>query len=54
LNKALEIQKLKRVSLRRVLVDEGFIREEELMGFLATHLLIPTLRLGKYSSIPRS
>ncbi len=52
LNKALEIQKLKRVSLRRVLVDEGFIREEELMGFLATHLLIPTLRLGKYKFDP--
>lgn len=52
LDKALEIQKLKRVSLRRVLVDEGFIREEELMGFLSSHLLIPTLRLGKYKFDP--
>ena len=48
LEKALQIQKQKQIPLRRVLVEEGFILEEELLSLLSEQLYIPTLHLTKY------
>lgn len=48
LERALEIQKQKQVPLRRVLVEERFISEEELLSLLSEQLYIPTLHLTKY------
>ena len=48
LEKALEIQKQKQLPLRRVLVEERFISEEELLSLLSEQLYIPTLHLAKY------
>jgi type IV pilus assembly protein PilB len=48
LERALEIQKQKQIPLRRVLVEERFISEEELLSLLSEQLYIPTLHLTKY------
>ncbi|MFA6216304.1 MAG: ATPase, T2SS/T4P/T4SS family [Candidatus Omnitrophota bacterium] len=48
LEKAVLIQKQKHVSLRRVLVENGFISEENLLSLLSTQLYIPTIHLAKY------
>jgi type IV pilus assembly protein PilB len=52
LDKAIQIQKAKGVSLRRVLVDEKIISEEELLSLLSNRLYIPTLHLTKYKFDP--
>lgn len=48
LNDALELQKKRGVSLKRILIDEGIISEEALLSLLAEQLLIPSLQLSKY------
>jgi len=48
LNHALEIQKAKGISLRKVLVQEKLISEDELLSLLSSRLYIPTLRLTKF------
>jgi type IV pilus assembly protein PilB len=52
LDKAIKIQKAKGISLRRVLVDEKIISEEELLPLLSNRLYIPTLHLTKYKFDP--
>jgi len=48
IEKALQIQKVKGIPLRRVLVEQGFISEDELLSFLSTQLYIPILHLSKF------
>ncbi len=48
LDRALQIQKLKGVSLRKVLVQEKMVSEDELLSLLSTRLYIPSLHLSKY------
>lgn len=52
LDRAVEVQRRRQVPLRRVLVEEKFIAEEELLAFLAMHLFIPTLHLTKFKFDP--
>lgn len=53
IEKALEIQKEKGVPLRRVLVEQGFISEEELLSLLSGQLYIPILHLTKFKFDPQ-
>ena len=53
IDKALQIQKQKGIPLRRVLVEQGFISEEELLSFLSSQLYIPILHLTKYKFDPQ-
>ncbi len=48
LEKALEIHKQKQIPLRKVLIEQGFILEEELLSLLSEQLYIPTLHLTRY------
>ncbi|TBR17256.1 type II secretion system protein GspE [bacterium] len=52
LDKALEIQKEKRIPLRKVLIKENLISEEELLSLLSNRLFLPTLHLTKYKFDP--
>lgn len=52
LDKALKIQNERGITLRRVLIDEKIIGEDQLMQFLSTHLYIPSLHLTKYKFDP--
>jgi len=52
LDKALLLQKEKQVPLRRVLIEQGIISEEELLSLLSEQLYIPTLHLGRYKFDP--
>ncbi len=52
LDRALEIQKSKGISLRKVLVQEKMISEDELLSLLSSRLYIPTLHLAKYKFDP--
>ena len=52
IEKALQIQKQKGIPLRSVLVEQGFISEEELLYFLSSQLYIPILHLTKYKFNP--
>jgi type IV pilus assembly protein PilB len=52
LENALQIQRQKGIPLRRVLVEEGFISEEELLSLLSNQLYIPILHLTKYKFDP--
>lgn len=52
LAKALDIQKEKGISLRKVLAAEGLIPQETLLSLLSEQLYIPTLRLSKYKFDP--
>ncbi|MEW6170929.1 MAG: GspE/PulE family protein, partial [Candidatus Omnitrophota bacterium] len=52
LNKALETQRKSGLSLRQVLIDQGFVKEEDLISILAKHLFIPVLHLEKYKIDP--
>ncbi|MFA5101126.1 MAG: hypothetical protein WC547_09615, partial [Candidatus Omnitrophota bacterium] len=52
LEKALKIQTERQMPLRRVLVDEKIIGEDQLLQFLSTHLYIPSLHLSKYKFDP--
>ncbi|MBI3990842.1 MAG: Flp pilus assembly complex ATPase component TadA, partial [Candidatus Omnitrophica bacterium] len=53
IEKALEIQKQKGMPLRRVLVEQGFISEEELLSLLSGQLYIPILHLTKFKLDPQ-
>jgi len=46
--KALETQKKKQIPLRRVLIEQGVISEEELLYLLSKQLYMPTLHLARY------
>jgi type IV pilus assembly protein PilB len=48
IDKALEVQKQKGIPLRRALVEQGFISEDELLSLLSTQLYIPILHIAKY------
>ncbi|MEW6074919.1 MAG: GspE/PulE family protein [Candidatus Omnitrophota bacterium] len=52
LDKALEIQKTKQVPLRRVLVEEGYISDADLLSLISNQLYIPTLHISKYKFDP--
>jgi len=52
LEKAIELQKEKQLPLRRILVEQGFISEEELLSLLSEQLFIPSLHLVKYKFDP--
>ncbi len=52
LDKALEIQKEKRIPLRKVLIKENLISEEELLSLLSNRFFLPTLHLNKYKLDP--
>lgn len=48
LQKALEIQKDKKIPLRKILIGQGIVSEETLLSLLSEQLFIPTLHLKKY------
>ncbi len=52
LDRALELQKQKGISLRKVLVQEKLISEDELLSLLSSRLYIPTLHLTKFKFDP--
>lgn len=52
LDKALEVQKKKGISLRMVLTEQHLISEEELLSLFSKQLYIPTLHLSKYRFDP--
>jgi type IV pilus assembly protein PilB len=52
LKKALNLQKAKRIPLRKVLVKQGIISEEILLSLLSEQLYMPTLHLAKYKFDP--
>ncbi|RJO65646.1 MAG: type II secretion system protein GspE [Candidatus Omnitrophota bacterium] len=52
LDKALEIQKVKQVPLRRILVEEGYISDVDLLALISNQLYIPTLHISKYKFDP--
>ena len=52
LDRALKIQNDRQVPLRRVLIDEKIIGEDQLLQFLSTNLYIPSLHLSKYKFDP--
>jgi type IV pilus assembly protein PilB len=53
LEKALKIQKEKQIPLKRILVEQGVISEEDLLSLLSEQLYIPTLHLTKYKLDPQ-
>lgn len=53
LEEAVKIQKQKGIPLRRVLVEQGIIPEEELLSLLSEKLYIPTLHLTRYKFDPQ-
>lgn len=52
LEKAILIQKQNGIPLRKVLIEQGVISEEELLSLLSKQLYIPTLNLKKYKFDP--
>lgn len=52
INEALQLQKQKQKPLRKILVEQGVISEEELLSLLSKKLYIPTLHLTKYKFDP--
>ncbi|MCX5703593.1 MAG: type II secretion system protein GspE, partial [Candidatus Omnitrophica bacterium] len=52
LEKALNLQKVNRIPLRKVLVEQGVISEEVLLSVLSEQLYVPTLHLSKYRFDP--
>jgi type IV pilus assembly protein PilB len=52
LAKALELQKQRGVSLRRVLVQEKIVSEEDLLALLSNRLYVPTLHISKFKFDP--
>lgn len=52
LDRAIALHKQKGVALRKILVEENFLTEDQILSFLATNLFIPTLRLSKYKFDP--
>jgi type IV pilus assembly protein PilB len=52
IEKALLIQKEKGLPLRRVLIEEGFISEEELLALISRYLYIPVIHISKFKFDP--
>ena len=52
LDRALAVQKEKGISLRRVLIDEKMISEDDLLSVFSNRLYVPTLHLAKYRFDP--
>jgi len=52
LENILQSQKAKGVSLRRMLIDEKIVSEDDLLALLSSRLYIPTLHLIKYKFAP--
>lgn len=52
LEEAIQLQKQKGISLRKILVKQGFISEEFLLSLLSGQLYIPILHLAKYRFDP--
>ncbi len=52
LEKALFIQREKGIPLRKILIGQGFITEENLLSTLSQQLYIPTLHLAKFKFDP--
>jgi len=52
LDKAIEIQKTRQIPLRKVMVEQKMISEDELLSLLSNQLFIPTLHLSKYKFDP--
>jgi type IV pilus assembly protein PilB len=48
LEKAIDAQKQRQIPLRRVLISQNIISEEELLSLLSEQLYIPTLHLAKF------
>jgi len=53
LDKALSLQAKRQAPLRKVLLEEKIISEQELLSLLATRLFIPSLHLAKYKFDPQ-
>jgi type IV pilus assembly protein PilB len=53
LEAVLKIQKEKALPLRKVLIDQGIVSEEELLSILSQQLYIPALHLMKYKFDPQ-
>lgn len=52
IDNAMQILKQKQIPLRRILIEEGFISEEESLSLLSEQLYIPTLHLTRYKFNP--
>jgi len=52
IDNAIQMQKQRQVPLRKILVEQGIISEEELLSLLSEQLYIPTLHLTKYKFDP--
>lgn len=53
LDNLIQSQKKKNLPLRKLLVSEGIVSEQELLSILSEHLYIPYLRLSKYKFDPK-
>ncbi|MDD4900262.1 MAG: GspE/PulE family protein [Candidatus Omnitrophica bacterium] len=52
LDKAIEAQKAKQAPLRKILIQQKLITEDQLLSLLSEELFIPTLHLAKYKFDP--
>jgi type IV pilus assembly protein PilB len=52
LDKALDLQKEKRLPLKRIFVEQGIVSEDTLLSLLSEQLYMPELRLAKYKFDP--
>ncbi|MFA4842915.1 MAG: type II secretion system protein GspE, partial [Candidatus Omnitrophota bacterium] len=52
LDKALNLQREKQVPLRKILAEQGVLREEDLLSLLSQQLYLPQLHLTKYKFDP--
>ena len=53
LDKLIQSQKKKNLPLRKLLVKENIITEQELLSILSEHLYLPSLQLAKYKFDPK-
>ncbi|MGD9015043.1 MAG: GspE/PulE family protein [Candidatus Omnitrophota bacterium] len=53
LDKLIQLQKKKNLPLRKLLLREKVISEQELLSILSEHLYLPSLRLNKYKFDPK-
>jgi len=53
LDKLIQLQKKKGLALRKLLLNEKIISEQELLSILSEHLYLPYLRLSKYKFDPK-
>jgi type IV pilus assembly protein PilB len=52
LDEALELQRKRKVTLKKVLIDKKIISEKELLSLLSQQLYVPALQLAKYKFSP--